>query len=1048
MLYKKNTTKKLDMKLFRSPTAEYRAVPFWAWNCKLEQKELEWQLEVFKKMGFGGAHMHVRTGMGTTYLSDEHMNLVKECVEKAKSEDMKAWLYDEDRWPSGAAGGLVTKDKRFRTKYLLFTPFPYDSERTRCRDAYNAGAVVPGRTEQGILLACYDVELDEQGCLVGWRVIGEKEEAHHDKWYAYLETIGEITWWNGQTYVNTLDKPSIDRFIELTYESYNRTVSSEFDETIPAIFTDEPQFPHKTKLAYATEKRDITLPWTDDLADTYAKAYEGENLIAGIPELIWNLADGKPSTLRYHYHDHVCERFTLAFADNCGKWCDEHGLALTGHVMAEATLASQTMAWGEAMRTYRGFGIPGIDMLAGRFEYTTAKQAQSVVHQFAKEGMLSELYGVTGWDFDFRGHKLHGDWQAALGVTVRVPHLSWVSMEGEAKRDYPASIHYQSPWWERYALVEDHFARVNTALTRGNAVVKVGVIHPIESYWVRFGPSDQTSLVRGDMDENFQNITKWLLFGGVDFDFISESLLSQLCEKPSVSTQVGAMTYDIILVPDCETLRSTTYEYLEAFSKAGGKVLFAGSIPSLEGAVLSERGIKLAENAICVPFKKSAVLSAVEPFRQVKIIDQSGIMTKNLLHQLRQDGDGRWLFIAHGVEPYNKHVSNYQDLKICIKGIWRATVYNTVNGEKENILQRIDGTWTELRYRMYDYDSLLVWLEPTTETASVEGNTVKISDEAKKTVSQARRIPLPKTVSYTLSEPNVLLLDCAEYALDAGEWQPEEELLRVDITCRKQLGWNLNIQHVAQPWSIDEENEVHRVKLRWHINSTIEYEGAKLAIERMEMLKLRWNGVEIDHVATGWFADKSIKTLELPKIQQGENILEADVPLSQRITIEWAYILGNFGVEICGRNTCIVPAKEELAFGDITNQGLPFYSGNITYHIPIETSGGELSIRSGYYVGAMQEVSIDNAEKMPIIYPPYTVELGKVEAGEHRIDLNFYGHRYNSFGPLHLADREEHYVGPNVWRTTGDKWCYEYMVKETGIIVAPEIWENYFINES
>ncbi len=78
-------------------------------------------------------------------------------------------------------------------------------------------------------------------------------------------------------------------------------------------------------------------------------------------------------------------------------------------------------------------------MLCDRREFTTAKQAQSAAHQFGYPGVLSELYGVTNWDFDFRGHKLQGDWQAALGVTVRVPHLSWVSMGGEAKRDYPAS---------------------------------------------------------------------------------------------------------------------------------------------------------------------------------------------------------------------------------------------------------------------------------------------------------------------------------------------------------------------------------------------------------------------------------------------------------------------------------------------------------------------------------------------------------------------------------------------------------------------------------
>lgn len=67
-------------------------------------------------------------------------------------------------------------------------------------------------------------------------------------------------------------------------------------------------------------------------------------------------------------------------------------------------------------------------MLYDSRELNTAKQAQSAVHQYGREGMLSELYGVTGWEFDFRGHKLAGDWQAALGVTVRVHHLTWTSM--------------------------------------------------------------------------------------------------------------------------------------------------------------------------------------------------------------------------------------------------------------------------------------------------------------------------------------------------------------------------------------------------------------------------------------------------------------------------------------------------------------------------------------------------------------------------------------------------------------------------------------------
>ena len=234
MLYKKNIAPKLEAELFKNPTAEYRGTPFWAWNCKLDQKELEWQLEIFKKMGFGGGHMHVRTGMATEYLSDEYMALIKACVEKAKSENMLAWLYDEDRWPSGAAGGYVTKDKENRARYLLFTPTPYSGKVVSNFDSSSRGA----RTENGYLMAAFDVELDADGYLISSKRIDETEPAKFEKWYAYLEQPNESGWYNNQTYVNTLDKKAMDRFIEITYEAYNRTIADEFDKTVPSIFTD------------------------------------------------------------------------------------------------------------------------------------------------------------------------------------------------------------------------------------------------------------------------------------------------------------------------------------------------------------------------------------------------------------------------------------------------------------------------------------------------------------------------------------------------------------------------------------------------------------------------------------------------------------------------------------------------------------------------------------------------------------------------------------------------------------------------------------------
>ncbi|MCX7942644.1 MAG: hypothetical protein N2516_06070, partial [Dictyoglomaceae bacterium] len=94
---------------FINPDIEFRSAPFWSWNDRLSIDELKRQVEDMKEHGIGGFFMHSRVGLETEYLSREWMECIKETVKKAKELGMKAWLYDEDRWPSGFAGGLVPK---------------------------------------------------------------------------------------------------------------------------------------------------------------------------------------------------------------------------------------------------------------------------------------------------------------------------------------------------------------------------------------------------------------------------------------------------------------------------------------------------------------------------------------------------------------------------------------------------------------------------------------------------------------------------------------------------------------------------------------------------------------------------------------------------------------------------------------------------------------------------------------------------------------------------------------------------------------------------
>ena len=95
--------------LIKNPPKEYRSAPFWGWNDRLQRENLGEQIEGFKKAGMGGFFIHSREGLETEYLSTEWMEDVKFCVDKARENDLELWIYDEDKWPSGAAGGMVSK---------------------------------------------------------------------------------------------------------------------------------------------------------------------------------------------------------------------------------------------------------------------------------------------------------------------------------------------------------------------------------------------------------------------------------------------------------------------------------------------------------------------------------------------------------------------------------------------------------------------------------------------------------------------------------------------------------------------------------------------------------------------------------------------------------------------------------------------------------------------------------------------------------------------------------------------------------------------------
>lgn len=885
-------------------------------------------------------------------------------------------------------------------------------------------------------MAAYVIDLDENGCLKSSRMLKDIDvhESDSQLWLAYVETNGGSPWFNGETYVDTLSKEAIGHFIDITHEVYKENVGDKFGITVPCIFTDEPQFGNiKNQLSNPRGDNDVVFPWTSDLAETFQEKYSLD-LIEHLPEIVWNLPDGKPSVIRYRYHDHTCERFVSAFMDQLSGWCRKNNLLLNGHMMEEPSLHSQTCALGEAMRCYRSMDMPGMDLLADWVEYNTAKQVSSVARQNGLRGAMSELYGVTHWYFTFEGHKGCGDWQAALGITFRVHHLTWVSMAGEGKRDYPASIGYQSPWYKEYGYIEDHFARVGVAMTRGRALTRVGVIHPIESYWLSFGPNESGHEL-GFRDRAFSDLTNWLLHGLIDFDFISESLLpGQVGRQRPGKLSVGHCEYDVVILPHLQTIRSTTLEILRAFSKSGGKVIIAGSSPGLVDAKVPPTSPTI-ENSENVFWSNQSIIRAIEGYRDLRVTIRGSLAEDKFLYQMRQDGDKRFVFIC------NRDRNSSFQTTVQLKGVWDVEKMDTFSGEQIQMDSSVNKGWTVFPYKFEGCASLLLRLSPSTSTAirlfrpPVSGQYFNV----------ASKIQLE---GVQLSELNVLMLDYAEYKVDDEDWSPRTEVLKIDNIIRRRFQLPLKGAQFKQPWAVPSSERAPRgqLTLRFTLHSEFTFtESSMLALEDGGKIGIWVNDIPIPRPSSAgqntpsWWVDEDIKTVPIPHylIHKGRNTVTLSFPFGILTNVERIYLLGNFYVSLQGNSAILQPFDpKKLTWGDITTQGLPFYVGNIIYKCSFSVpclpkpSTSKVSLHVPDFSSPVLSVADVRSRKQigRIALQPRTLEMGKWKEGQQKIEITAFGNRYNSFGHVHVtAWAANEYCSPDTWRSELFPFCVAWM---------------------
>ena len=1025
---------------FGSPSSVFRGKPFWAWNGKLEPEELRRQIRIMRQMGLGGFFMHSRVGLSTGYLSDEWFECVRACIDEAEKQGMEAWLYDEDRWPSGAAGGLVTKKAKYRMRHL-------EVEQVAGGAGFRwGGDVVAAFSAKVEGVAASDVKrlskrslkkdvarLAPDHCVLVFRVV--------------LEELSP--WYNGYTYLDTLSEEAVGEFIKVTHAEYRKRIGKHFGKVVRGIFTDEPNYGRCDGKARS---------WTGKLPAVFRKRY-GYDLVDHLPELYFEVEGQEISRARYHYFDCITHLFVTAFSRQIGQWCEKNGLLYTGHVLAEDTLRDQSQVVGSAMRHYEYMQAPGMDLLTEHWRcYTTAKQVSSAARQFGAKWRLTETYGCTGWDFPFEAHKALGDWQAACGINLRCQHLCWYTMLGEAKRDYPASIFYQSPWWEHYSKVEDYFARVTAVMTRGTEVRDLLVIHPVESMWTMahrdWGKDEKVR----QYDQMFNDLTSSLLAEQIDFDYGDEEILSRHGKVTTVDgrgvLKVAKAVYRAVLVGPLKTMRGSTLALLRRFAAAGGTVVFAGEVARHVDAQASEAVVEFASTCARSPAEGTGLAEAVGPTcRRIRVTDGAGRSLSPVVHLLREDKENFYLFVANtshvpGVWNHDPLVrdrrESFDDVRITgFEGCQGAPIeLEAATGARyaADAARTIAG-W-EIRTSLPRIGSRL-YVVPKQEGETGVAGRPRLRDVRVEAVGGG-----PWEI--TLSEANNLVLDRARYRIGGGEWQGPEEILRVDRAVREALGVAVRGGAMVQPWAraVPEKRRRAVVSLAYGFRVQSCPTGELcLAIEGPERFRIAMNGQGVSgEVECGWWTDRSLRKLRMDpsvlKVGENEVVLECDFDETFS-GLEMMYLLGNFGVHISGTEVTMSGAAGTLGFGDWVGQGLAFYSGSVTYRRRVRPrleAGERLFVRVGEYRGVAVRVLVDGRSAGIIGWEPSEVEITEfVRGSEVELGVEVLGHRRNSHGPLHHKELWPTWTGPGEFVSRDERWEEGYQLVPCGLMREPEL---------
>ncbi len=858
--------------LFAKPTREYSSAPLWVWNDLLTEDQIRSTMRDMAGQQVRQVFVHPRPGLMTPYLSPDWFRLWKVALDEARRLDMNVWIYDENSYPSGFAGGFVPEqmpESRGRGLSL--------KESDKAPD-WNANVVsVYRNTDSGF------ENVTEQA---------RKGSLDSKDRYVVASVIraGNSPWHGNRCYVDLLYPGVTEKFLEITMGAYKKEIGSEFGKRVPGVFTDEPNI-----------RPAGGLPWTEDLPQQFEKRW-GYRLTDHLPSLAQPVGDWR--RVRHNYFQLLSELYAERWGKPYHDYCATNRLEFTGHYWDHEW--PNCLGVPDNMAMYAWHQRPAIDILMNQYQENThaqfgnariPRELSSVANQLGLPRTLCEAYGAGGWDLRFEDMKRIADWLYVLGVNTMDQHLSYITLRGARKRDHPQSFSYHEPWWPAYHIEGRYIERLTAAMTRGQQVNAALVIEPTTTAWMHNTEAGTSRL--NEVGNGFFQLLMDLEKSQVEYDLGCEEIMKNHGSVQAAGLVVGQRHYGVVVIPaECENLNGATMELIEKHLAAGGRVLACGATPAFVDGAPSRRPEQASTRAGWQKLAPATVVSSL-----LKDQAQAGFAIQRaegdegiFFHHRRQLEDGQLLFLA------NTSIEKESSGTIEVGGIAGVEEWDLQTGNPRPYAFTVDSGTARCSFKIPPAGSLLLFLSKKAMTPPpIVGAPV---------LTTIQPVGAPQILR---KEPNVLVIDFMDVRVGSDSVTNTYFYRANQFAFRKngmeRNPWDSAVQFkdefLSRKFAPDSGLEAaYRFTIAGDVPANL-----SVVIEKPDLYRIECNGTPITPKKGVWWLDKAFGQIEIAKlVHAGENVITLKAaPFTIYHELEPIYVLGDFSLKPVDKGFVIAP---------------------------------------------------------------------------------------------------------------------------------------------